>query len=317
MFNLTVIKSHLRWSNLSTDEQIFVYVSTPLSLLGFLLCLFCGLLLSNSKFKQKSVIYIKIMCFLMAVALLILAFRSISPLFWSFYPLLDYSDQNVLIRMVKLYVFSYLLSPIEASILVSIIMACLNQLVRYKPNKRGGPLERLVNLNPNRVMSATFMIMAALFSYQLLVDPTLFYIEFVHKNFFALSIMTFSIRDGILLAVLIVLASKIWSKIRKSMQRKANILDVRIRRRVNKAKRRINIIILVVCSTIVIGRLPFLLFVLIHIVYPNLFIPGLLSLCITSAQLSYSSTFFIFFISNKQFRNELFKKLFSRKPTRV
>lgn len=312
-------RTKLKWksndlTSLTLDEAISLYANTPLCIIGIVLCIVSALVLSNKKFKEKSYQYIKIQCYLMASDLAIVAFRSIISLFVCFNPNFDCFGINPPITMVKVFVFMYLPSLIEASILVASIMAVLIRFVQLKLKKRKGLLIFVLSAKPHRVIISSFAVFGLLFSYQLFFNTNLFHIDFFHRNIQGLSIMTFAIRDCLLLAILIVINIMTWLRIRTSMQKKVNMNTHNVQRRAIKAKSRINVIVLSTCVISIASRLPIFFFIIIHATISNVFIPGFFPLCITMLSISYSSTFIFFFVINKNFRDVFFGMFSHRKP---
>lgn len=298
--------------DLSVEEAISIYLNIPLCLLGFIMCFTTGFVLSSNEFKEKSFVYIKIESFLKAADLAIVAFRS---------PMVLYicksnncpKNDSLINSIVKVYIFTYLPSPIEASVLVAGIMAVSSRLAKYTPKIRKNFIGKVLYASPNRVMLISFGVFSLLFSYQLVSDPALFYIEFFRKQVRKLSIVTFATRDGLLLAVLVALDIKIWSRCRASMQKKVEMIGANVQQRVRKATNRINLITFFSCLTTIIGRLPFFFYIFVRSIFPRFFIPGIFSICITMIILSYASTFFVFFSANKQFRTKLIKQFSFKK----
>lgn len=304
-------RTTLKWksndlTSLTLDEAISLYANTPLCIIGVVLCFISALVLSNQKFKEKSYLYIKIQCYLMASDLAILAFRSIVLLFVCFHPNYDCFRIDLPITILKIFIFMYLPSLIEASILVASIMAILTRLVQLKLKKRKGLLIFVLNAKPHRVILSSFAVFGVLFSYQLFLNPRLLHIDFFRRNIQGLSIITFAIRDCLLLAILIVLNIMIWLRIRTSMQKKINMNTHNVQRRAIKAKSRVNVIVLTICVVSIASRLPIFFYIIIHASIANIFIPGFFPLCITILSISYSSTFIFFFVINKNFRDVFF-----------
>lgn len=309
MSNRTVLEWMPR--NFTIDDIISVYANAPLCILGTIMCLITGLVLSSDDFKEKPFAYIKIECFLMAFDLAIVTLRS-SLSFIMCMQLNSKCGSTPTSRLeiiLKVVVFTYLPSPIEASVLVANIIAVTSRLIQLKQKNPSGVLSLVLNTKPHRVMIISFALFAFIFSYQILSNPDLFQIEIFHRNSRVLNIVTFAIRDGLLLLILIFLNVSICCLVKTNMRRKVNLMGVSVRKRVHKAAIRVNVIILATCMTSIIGRLPIFVYIITRSAYVNLQIPGLLSFAIMTHFLSYISEFFIFFFINSKFRCILFRNI--------
>lgn len=301
--------------NLTLDEAILVYGNTPLGVLGFVLHLLIVWIFSADEFKEKPIVYLKIGCFLSAIDLFIITFRSLSTSYICIAP--DCAPLDVKTAIFKTLIFVYLPSPIEASILVAEIFTVFSRLAQLKLKNRSGFHLYVLKSNPYRAILIAFAFFSILFSYQIFSQPHLFYINFFAKHRRSFSILMFAIRDGFLLVVLVILNIKIGIRVNNSMKRKMSIsIGTSVVRRATKARSRINVIILAFCTTTIIGRIPILFLVLATNFYKS-FPPGLLAFCLLSLSLSYTLKFFLFWFINKRFKNLLFEKLGFKKITHV
>lgn len=303
----------------SLDQVITIYVNIPMSALGFLMHLVIVWVFShNNEFKEQPIKYLRIDCLLIAIDMVIITLRSIASNFMCIHPScspeLNSSLNESLIRTL---VFVYLPSPLEASALVAEICTVLSRLAQFKPKYRGTGLHfYILNAHPYRVILITFVFFAILFSYQIFAEPDLFHIDFFLKHARSLSILTFAIRDGFFLLVLILLNVKIAKRVNSSMRKKMNMIGSRVVERATRARSRTNVIILAACTSSIIGRLSILFFILASCFYESLLV-DLMAFCILGLILSYNSKFFMFLIINKRFRNVLIEKLGFKKYSRV
>lgn len=284
----------IEWTpkNLTLEDAIIVYACVPLGIVGFALRLVIIWVFSSSVFKDKSTVYLKISCVFVSMSLFLITIRSIATYYMCMSPLCQ--ELNLNQTILKTYVFIYLPSPIEASALSAQIFALHSHLAQSKLKKPTGLRLRFLNSNPYRVMLITFVTFAILFSYQFLCNPLLFDFKFFRQHFKLLSILTFTIRDFVLLAILMALLLKIKANMKKSMDKKVRIMGSRVIRRASKAKCRANIIILIACACSIVGRLPILVFIIAGFFHkPGVY--GFLVACFLSQSVSYIFEFFIFF----------------------
>lgn len=303
MFNQTKFE----WipKNLTIHEMNSLYASIPLRIIGAIICIVSGMILSSNQIKEKPFLYIRIEFFLMAVDHALTSIRS------GFFANMI-SKPPTAITNLQLLFFVYLPSPIESSVLVANIIAVLSRLLNMKQKNH---LTTVLDEKPNTVLIVSFVVFAVIFSYQFLAHTNLFHVEFFKQHYKTLGIVSFFIRDGLLLGILIALNLKLWLKVRSSMKRKYNMMGacVSVRNRANKAKTRMNVLVVITCLTLIIGRMPIFVFMIMRAIFPAYSIPGLISVCIMTPFLSYFFKFIFFVIFNLKFRNLFFEALCIRK----
>lgn len=281
VFNISAIEWIPR--KLTFDETIIFFVGTPLGTLGFTLRLLIIQVFSSVEFNHKALLYVKIGSIFVALNLIIMTLRSISTNFMCMSYFCRSLTRNQMI--LRTYVFNYLPSPLEASALVAQIFASF--LYLGQSNRKYITL----NSNPNRIMLTTFVVFAILFSYQLFSEPLLFNFEFITKHIHFFSLLTFTIRDFLMLVILIVLNVKVKLHMKKSMERKVRVLGNRIVRQATRVKNRFSIIIWVASACSIVGRIPIFIYVILWVFHPSE-VTGLMTTCILTIILSYCFIFF-------------------------
>lgn len=311
MSNSTAI-NYTIWSlqKATTDDIIFIFVCAPVSIFGCFLCLISAYFFSSEEFKEKLFRYLKIECILMAIDLSITSFRSLAPLYMCRTTTKTCPPQLSLFPVIiDTYIFAYVPSPVEACALAVDIFAALNCL--FMVNQHQSWFQQfIVNLNPYIMLLTTATFFATMFFYQVFTNKYLFYIDFIIVNRKYFDIVTYSIRDGLLLAVLIVLNFMISLNVKKSLARKMTIQKEKVKDRVKRSQNKLTIMVLADCINSIIGRIPiFALFIIKNVYKPLTVIVPLSSLCSLAVFLSYFLKFFLYFNFNKRFRQIVCQKI--------
>ena len=226
---------YIDWSlqTASNEDLIYLFGCLPISVIGIFFCLASVYVLTSSEFKENLFIYLKIECMLMALDLLLAAIRSLSRAFicrTSYCPIPTTSVQ------VFIVVLQYIPSPTEASALVTDIFASYNCLIMLKPNRN--KFEQIIyNLNPFATIGVTYLIFSLIFIYQCFTNVYLFYLDFVISNRIYFELITFVIRDGLFLSILIILNVMIAFKVKSSLKKKMAIVKENSTQQLNNIKK--------------------------------------------------------------------------------
>lgn len=305
--------TYVPWSlqTATTDDFIFIFACAPVSIVGFFLCLSSAYVFFSSEFKEKLFGYLRIGCILMTIDLCITSFRSLAPTYMCRTTTKTCPVQtNMFPVVIDTYIFAYWPSGTEASALITDILAAVICLFMIKKDKNR--LEKFIfDINPYKIMPIVYFFSALTFFYQVFTNRYLLYFEFVIQNRIYFDLVTYSIRDGVLLTILLVLNTLIGWQVRQSMKKKMTIVSGSSIEKTKKSEQRMRIMVFADCLNTALGRIPiFSLFVIRNVNRPLTVIAPLGSLCSLAVFLSYFLKFFIYFHFNKRFRLVAYKRLF-------
>ena len=313
-----------------TNDVFFLYITPIICFFGLILNLLCIIVFSKKEFKEVLFKYFKMESIFVCFIFLI---KCIQPIYYCNTCELS---RSYFAQFFYKYFSVYLTSVFEMSaILCQICSAsyCLN-LIR----------KNVYNLNCSYILMAIVMIMVSgvvflfqLFQYsinehqivELDANKTIYKTETYEiinlKIVSVIEIVSFSIRDGLLSAVLIVLNILLFVEIKRKMKQKTILLysintygtkptlneenceaslNNSSKLNAEKSKNRVSIMVVLSCLNCIIGRTPILLFfVLRNFIKDDLSV--LLYFAIICIYLSYSLFFFLYYT-----RNKLFKKIF-------
>lgn len=311
MSNMT-IESPVEKTNLGVFSMSLVVSSIGLlSILSTLMNIF---IFSNAQFKEKLFTFIKLESIFMCSDLSII-------IMLPFYYCKDCSFSKSLAYCINWKYFQvYLTSLCEMCALISSILASFTCLVsNFSPIVKFKPI---IDLNPYLVSVVSFVTSGLLFMFQLFqyniqknIDGTFYLIDTEFRDSQLnniLQLMSFSIRDCLLIVILVVLNVFMMKKAKELLKNKARILkkstfksaertskDGMIKKSQNKL-----IKLLVFDSMLyVLSRIPLVVyFVVINLIfnYSSEYIEISLSLIVS---VSYGLKFLIYFKFNKKFRN--------------
>jgi hypothetical protein len=174
-----------------------------------------------------------------------------------------------------------------------------------KPNRN--KFEQIIfNLNPFVTIVVAYLIFSLIYVYQCFTSLFLFHFDFVISNQICFDLITFSIRDGLLVLILIILNVIIAFKFKSNLKKKMAIVkETTTLKKMQRSQQRMSIMVLADSINSIVGRIPILcLFVL-----RNLNLNPINSAFFLGAFLSYFLKFFIFLKFNKRFRIVAFQKL--------
>lgn len=305
------LESEYKWSieNSTPDEFILIFVCVPICAIGFVLSLLSAYILSD--LKENLYAYLRIEFSLMALDLVIIAVRSLQPLYMC--PWLrgecSQTPPNH-IQFLYVYVFIYLPGPIEAAVLTSNIFSALNGVFRIT-HRRSRFKGLIMSIRPIKAISASFAFFSLLFLHQVYFYSTFdpkFKGGIFNKYWKYLELASFILRDGILICVIVSLSVIILVEMKSSFRRKMSILNgVAVRSHARRSRSRINLLILSACTNTIFGRLPILIYLSLCNFLSMQQIPYILSLSISALTLSYLLKFFVTFHFNKPFRVRFYK----------
>lgn len=319
-------------SNQPANDIFFLYITPIICFLGLILNLFCIIVFSKKEFKEVLFKYFKMESILVCFIFLIKCFQPI------YYCNTCQLSTSYVAQFYYKYFSVYLTSVFEMSaILCQICSAfyCLN-LIR----------KNSYNLNCSYIVMVVVMVMISgvVFLFQLvqysinqhkiveigengtILNKTIFKTEIYEqinlRIVAVIEIISFSIRDGLLSAILIVLNILLFDEVKRKMKTKKMLLysinaqdtkpainedtclNMSSKLNAEKSKNRVSIMVLLSCLNSIIGRTPILLFfVLRNFIKSDLTV--LLYFAIICIYLSYSLFFFLYYT-----RNKLFKKIF-------
>lgn len=294
------------FKGLLLNNFINIFVSTPICFIGLILCLTSVYILSREEFKEKFFVYLKIECVLMAVNLFIKPFDNLSSLYFCS---CDYCPfwSRVFTDVSFAYFCTFLSSPIEATALVSDIFAAMSCLLMIT-QCRCKFATFLNNLNPYIAILVTFMLFSILFSYQIFTSVYTFHSDFITLNVVYFDLITFSIRDGFCLAVLLLLNCYIGWKVKSSFRKKMDLVDISAQEKTKRSRHKMTFMVLADCANSMIGRIPILFSFIIRNVNKDLnYLDVLITICCIAVYISYLLKFFIFLKFNRRFRDVALK----------
>ena len=291
--------NNLRLRNL--DDIIFIYACSPVCFLGFFLCLSSAYIFSRADFKENFFAYLKIECVLMTIDLAVNFLLSFSALYLCSCEECSY-QMKVFTDVISQYLLIFLPSPIEATALVADIFAALNCLCMVRKQQK----QQLISkLNPHLTMIAVFVLFSLVFSYQL-VSKIVSRIDFIIDNENYFNLITFTIRDGLVLVILLISNVLLGWQVRKNLKKKLTIVENGSREKTLKSQQRITVMVLADCINSLIGRVPMLLlYLLLYFDHGFKYITDVFpvqSVTSLAVYLSYLFKFFIYFKFNKRFR---------------
>jgi hypothetical protein len=304
------------------NDLIYLVACGPTIILGILGCLICALIFSSHTFKQKKLFsYLKNECIFMLAVLA----TSLLPIIFD-QKQWPHLSQTLLAKYVLNLLYYYLSSLLEMCAILSSIFAsisCYSILdsschLEHHQNKNRC-LTFLISLSPNKVTLGFLIASALTFVYQPFVsrvsDQNMFAIEFFQTRMVAFEIYSFMdllVRDGLLLAILLVVNYKIGMKIRANLRNKMALKgggrlgrggsqssnSVRETQKTNLTK-----MILADCANSTLGRLPILVYFLINNIWAKLETSfPFKSLCAFAIYLSFLMKLFLYYYFNKRFR---------------
>lgn len=290
---------NLRLRNL--DDMVFIYACSPVCFLGFFLCLSSAYIFSRADFKENFFAYLKIECVLMTIDLAINFLVSFAALYLCSCDECSY-QMKVFTDVISQYLLIFLPSPIEATALVADIFAALNCLFMLRKQQKR---QLISKLNPHLTMLIVFILFSLVFSYQL-VSKIVSRIDFIIDNENYFNLITFTIRDGLILGILLISNVLLGWQVRKNLKKKLTIVENGSREKTLKSQQRITVMVLADCLNSLIGRVPMLLlYFLLYfdpvICYTTDLLP-VQSVTSLAVYLSYLFKFFIYFKFNKRFR---------------
>ena len=292
------------WSlKTATNESlIYIFGCLPISVFGFFFCVASVYVLWSSEFKENLFIYLRIECIIMSFDLLLSTIRS--PLRGFLCRTSDCLLPNPFVQ-VLIILLIYFPSPTEATAIITDIFASLNCLIMLKPNRN--KFEQIIfNLNPFVTIVVAYLIFSLIYVYQCFTSLFLFHFDFVISNQIYFDLITFSIRDGLLVLILIILNVIIAIKVKSNLKKKIAIVrETTTLKKMQRSQQRMSIMVLADSVNSIVGRIPILcLFVL-----RNLNLNPINSAFFLGAFLSYFLKFFIFLKFNKRFRIVAYQKL--------
>ena len=300
--------SYIPWSlqTATYDSLIYIFGCLPISALGFVFCVASVYVLWRSEFKENLFIYLRIECILMAFDTFLSTIRS--PLRGFLCRTSACPVPNPFVQVLLVF-FTYFPSPTEASALVTDIFASFNCLIMLKHNRNKFE-EFIFNLNPFVTVLVVYLIFSLIFIYQCFTNTNLFYLDFVISNRIYFDLITFSIRDGLLVSILIILNVIIAFKVKSNLKKKMAIVKVNSTQQLNikkmqKSQQRMSIMVLADSVNSIVGRIP----LLILFVLRNINLNPIASAFFLFTFLSYFLKFFIFLKFNKRFRIVALQKL--------
>ena len=306
--------SNLSWNSYipfslqtATNESlIYIFGCLPISVFGFFFCVASVYVLWSSEFKENLFIYLRIGCILMAIDLVTAVIRSILRGFICRTQACPIPNPFL---QVLLLLFAYFPSPIEASALVTDIFASFNCLIMLKHNRNKFE-EFIFNLNPYVTIGVVYLIFSLVFIYQCFTNAFLFNLDFVISNKIYFDLITFSIRDGLLLLILIIFNIIIAIKVKLNLKKKIAIVKENSTqqlslKKMQRSQQRMSIMVLADSINSIFGRIP----VLCVFVLRNLNLNPINSAFFLFTFLSYFLKFFIFLKFNKRFRIVALQKL--------
>ena len=298
------LNGYVAWSlETATNESlIYLFACVPISFLGFFFCIASVYVLWSDEFKENLFIYLRIECMLMALDLILAGFRS---LFRGFACRTSTCPIPNTFVQVLIVLFTYFPSPIEASALATDIFASLNCLIMLKPNRN--KFEQFIfNLNPFVTIVFVFLTFSLIFIYQCFTNIDLYYLDFVISNQIYFDLIAFSIRDGLLLLILILLNVIIAWKVKSSLRKKMSIVkETTSIEKMQRSQHRMTIMVLADSVNSIVGHIPLLCVFILR----NLNLSPISSAFFLFTFLSYFLKFFIFLKFNKRFRIVALQKL--------
>ena len=319
---------------LKFDLIIFqTYVYPILSLFGLVFTIFIFLIFSNSSFKQNIYVFLKyesvfIWLDLCATAFPIIIYRPE----W---------DKAYFRCFYRLYFIGILKSVLEMTGILCHIMSSIELFLLISNKTKPKSLQKVPNLTIGLILFLiscfiySYMFFVSYIDeepYRLLYNngtniTSLQFIGYKVRNTEfndsmtkkLIEIIAFSIRDGLNLIVLIALNVMIYLKVKKAMTKKKKMLNQNFsvnttnnktemhnngNNKLKRSERNTAFMVIIVSICYTIGRIPIMISFIVRNVYEET--NGMRIFKITSVIsviLSYDSYFFIYYFTNKNFRN--------------
>lgn len=320
-------------SNKTFDGKLSGYIYTfacgPVTAIGFILCLICILIFSSAEFKdQKLFTYLKFECLFMLIDNFICFLPAIFT--DTFDSSISKFNETLLSKVINLYLYYFLASVLEFCALLSSIfvaLSCYAMLHSLNQSGNRGCFAFLATLSPYKTTLFGFIISIIVFIYQPFcghiqssenVQNNFITIDFFESNLQIFELVTFTIRDGLLLAILLTIDCLLVVKIKKNLNHKMSTMGNKnantIVNRTRESHNHLTKMILVDCTNSIVGRLPILAYFIVKNVFPSIILEiPLSSVCSLAVYVSYSVKFFIYYNFNKNFKKVFLKHIQSIK----
>lgn len=285
---------------------IFVYLCAPTCLVGVFLCASCAFVWHSADLKETLFVYLKLESILMSLNLATKFFNSLSSIYFCVWCT---PGQLVACSILETYMFTFVPSILEATVLLTDLFVALSFLPMFS-NDHNRFQKIFMHANPNLAVAVAFASCVMMFSYQLFKNSKIFHIDFIVQNATYLDIITFSIRDGLFLVLLLVTNGLISWKANKNLKKKMHIVNDNLKKNARRSQNRMTIMILADCTNSIVGRVPILCLFIIKFADISLIqIYPLTSICSLAVFLAYTLKFFIYFKFNKRFRLVFIQKM--------
>lgn len=214
----------------STNDIIFLYVCGPVAVVGFLLSILSAFIFSSDHFKLTNhpnlFAYLRIECTFMAVNLFIkIIFAITNNNKWK------YIAETLFAKIVYTYLNGYLSSILETCVTVSNILSTVCCLAMLEQTPKGA-IKFVSSQRPFFVMALVFIVSGFIFIYIIFyteashkgpsVTLTLEFFKSTHSIFDSIA---FTVRDVVLLFVLIILNVLMVVRIRRILSKKMEIVS--------------------------------------------------------------------------------------------
>lgn len=288
------------------QNVIFVYLCAPTCLVGVFLCASSAYVWHCADFKETLFVYLKLESILMSLNLATKFFNSLSSIYFCVWCT---PGQVIACSILETYVFTFVPSILEATVLLTDLFVALSFLPMFTSDHNR--LQKIfMHTNPNLAVTVAFASCVIMFSYQLFKNSKIFHINFIVQNIAYFDIITFSIRDGLFLVLLLITNGLIAYKAKRNLKKKMHIVNDSLKQNARRSLNRMTIMILADCTNSIVGRVPILCLFIIKFadirlvqVYP------LTSICSLAVFLAYTLKFFIYFKFNKRFRLVFIQKI--------
>lgn len=306
--------ANLFWYDEYLENTILFYGCGPLATIGVITCLISALIFNSSKFTGKRLFsYLKFESIFMlidlATGLIILLVR----------PNQTPKSPSLLSQIITKLLYYYIGNIVEMCALFSnifVAVSCLIMLDNQQVKNKNRVLNFFIKSQPKFITLTSVLFASIIFVYEPFVSGVdgLFVIWFFKLNMKMeiFDLISFSICDGLLVLVLLVVNCLIAYKIKKILSNKRMIIGLE-RNLANSGKsnkRNLTKLILADCVNTIMGRLPVLVYFILKCLFPLLEnLRTLSSISIFTVYVSFVLKFFIFYNFNQIFRRILFKKI--------